>query len=301
MYNKGLRMRILNFGSLNFDHVYTVPHIAAAGETILAAKLERYLGGKGLNQSIAIARAGSQIFHGGAVGSDGEAFVSFCTENGVETEYLELIAEVSGHAMIQVDAAGENCIVLYSGANKMQTKEHIDQVLQNFGAGDILVLQNEINELPYLIEKAYGLGMRTVLNPSPFDSQVAECDLNKTEFLLLNEVEGEQIAGHKAPEEILKYLRSHFPRVKVVLTLGGQGAVYQDENQTVRQCAFSVPVIDTTAAGDTFTGYFVHGIAQQYSIPKAMELAAKAAAIAVSRKGATSSIPYAAEVECCQL
>ena len=290
-------MKILNYGSLNYDYVYTVPHIAAGGETISAEGMECHLGGKGLNQSVAIARAGSRVYQGGAAGSDGDRFFEFCAANGVSTEFIERMEGACGCAFIQVDSSSENCIVLYSGTNKRQSREHIDQVLESFEEGDLLILQNEINELPYLIDRAYERGMRIVLNPSPYNSQVEESDLNKIEFFLLNEVEGEQISGSREPEKILSYMKRRFPEAKVVLTLGSQGAVYQDSRQKICQPAFAAPAVDTTAAGDTFTGYFIHGIACQDSVRKSLESAAKAAAIAVSRKGAADSIPWAGEVE----
>lgn len=290
-------MKILNYGSLNYDYVYTVPHIAAEGETISAEGMECHLGGKGLNQSVAIARAGSRVYQGGAAGSDGDRFFEFCAANGVSTEFIERMEGACGCAFIQVDSSSENCIVLYSGTNKRQSREHIDQVLESFEEGDLLILQNEINELPYLIDRAYERGMRIVLNPSPYNSQVEESDLNKIEFFLLNEVEGEQISGSREPEKILSYMKRRFPEAKVVLTLGSQGAVYQDSRQKICQPAFPAPAVDTTAAGDTFTGYFIHGIACQESVRKSLESAAKAAAIAVSRKGAADSIPWAGEVE----
>ena len=289
-------MKILNYGSLNYDYVYTVPHIAAEGETISAEGMECHLGGKGLNQSVAIARAGSRVYQGGAAGSDGDRFFEFCAANGVSTEFIERMEGACGCAFIQVDSSSENCIVLYSGTNKRQSREHIDQVLESFEEGDLLILQNEINELPYLIDRAYERGMRIVLNPSPYNSQVEESDLNKIEFFLLNEVEGEQISGSREPEKILSYMKRRFPEAKVVLTLGSQGAVYQDSLQKICQPAFPAPAVDTTAAGDTFTGYFIHGIACQDSVRKSLESAAKAAAIAVSRKGAADSIPWAGEV-----
>ena len=290
-------MKILNYGSLNYDYVYTVPHIAAEGETISAEGMECHLGGKGLNQSVAIARAGSRVYQGGAAGSDGDRFFEFCAANGVSTEFIERMEGACGCAFIQVDSSSENCIVLYSGTNKRQSREHIDQVLESFEEGDLLILQNEINELPYLIDRAYERGMRIVLNPSPYNSQVEESDLNKIEFFLLNEVEGEQISGSREPEKILSYMKRRFPEAKVVLTMGSQGAVYQDSRQKICQPAFPAPAVDTTAAGDTFTGYFIHGIACQESVRKSLESAAKAAAIAVSRKGAADSIPWAGEVE----
>ena len=289
-------MKILNYGSLNYDYVYSVPHIVARGETITASKMECFLGGKGLNQSVAIKRAGSCVYQAGSIGEDGGRFLEFCKENGICTDYVCAIPNSSGSAFIQVDENSENCIVLHSGANRKQKREHIDRVLKDFAENDIIVLQNEINELPYIIDKAYERNMRIVLNPSPYDEQLKECDLNKIEFFLMNEVEGEQISGSSDPEEMLCHMRDKFPHAKVVLTLGSKGAIYQDANIKICQPAYRVQAVDTTAAGDTFTGYFIHGVARGISIEETLKIASKAAAVAVSKDGATCSIPYAEEV-----
>ena len=143
-----------------------------------------------------------------------------------------------GCAFIQVDSSSENCIVLYSGTNKRQSREHIDQVLESFEEGDLLILQNEINELPYLIDRAYECGMRIVLNPSPYNSQVEESDLNKIEFFLLNEVKASRFPEAENRKKILSYMKRRFPEAKVVLTLGSQGAVYQDSRQKICQPPF---------------------------------------------------------------
>lgn len=285
-------MKILNFGTLNYDYVYSVPHIVAGGETISSKSMEVHFGGKGLNQSIAIARAGSEVWHAGAIGYDGNRFIELCKKNKVHEEYIRRIDGPSGNAFIQVDEDGENCIVLYGGANRTQSREHIDEVISKFDKGDLLILQNEINELAYIIEQAYKRGMRILLNPSPYDIQIDECDLSKVEYFMMNEVEGGQIAGVSDENQILDCTLKKYPDAKVVLTLGSKGAIYQDNTQKIIQKAIKVDAVDTTAAGDTFTGYFVNGIAKNLPIKECMALATKAAAVAVSIKGAVDSIPY---------
>lgn len=290
-------MKILNFGSLNLDYTYRVPHIAVPGETITSTGLELHPGGKGLNQSVALAKAGACVYHAGQIGEDGELLRKVCVENGVHTEFIRTSEVRSGNAIIQVDEEGKNCIVLFAGANRQMTRPFIDEVLDAFAEGDVLLLQNEINELPYLIDRAYERKMTILLNPSPLDEQVFACDLKKVSMFLLNEVEGRQLTGEEEPEKILDKMRALFPEAKIVLTLGENGSVYCDADRRIRQEIFPVEVEDTTGAGDTFTGFFIAEYFESGNTERALELASMASAIAVSRKGASSAIPARAEVE----
>ena len=221
-------MKVLNYGSLNFDFVYAVDHIVAPGETLSSFRLEQHFGGKGLNQSIALARAGVPVFHAGLVGEDGQAFLDLCQKSGVDTRYIGSTPGKSGHAIIQVDKNAQNCILLFGGSNQLQTKEYIDSVLANFEKGDILLLQNEVNLLPYLIDKAAEIGMTIVLNPSPFDEKISACDLGKVSIFLLNEVEGAQLTGKSDPEQITQAIRALYPGAIVVLTLGAVSYTHLD-------------------------------------------------------------------------
>jgi len=169
-------------------------------------------------------------------------------------------------------------------------------VLGHFAADDILLLQNEVNLLPYIVDKAYELGMQIALNPSPFNEKLEQVDMSKISIFLLNEVEGGQITGLTEPEEIIAKIQELYPHAKIVLTLGKDGAVYADETQKHYQPIFKVKAVDTTAAGDTFTGYFLAGLAEGMPIPDVLRMSAKASSIAVSREGAVPSIPYRAEV-----
>lgn len=289
-------MKILNIGSMNYDYVYSVEHIVRPGETISSSKMETFCGGKGLNQSVALAKAGAQIYHAGMIGEDGERLLDICKKNNIDSSYIKTIDGKSGHTIIQVEEKGQNCILLCGGSNRCLTKDYVDWVLNSFEKGDWLLLQNEVNLLSYIIDKAYENGLYIALNPSPFDDYVKECDLSKVSLFLLNEIEGEQITGKTKAEEILDTLMEEYPDAKVVLTLGSEGAVYRDKLQECSQGIYNVKAVDTTAAGDTFTGYFIQSLINKLPIEEALELSAKASAIAVSRPGATSSIPFIEEV-----
>lgn len=291
-------MKILSFGSLNIDKVYSVTHFVRAGETVASQKMEEFCGGKGLNQSVALAQAGARVFHAGAVGKeDGKMLLQMLQSKGVDTSYVSQLPCPSGHAIIQVDPQGQNCILLYGGANQQITREQVERTLADFKPGDYLVLQNEINGLDMLIDLAYAKGMTIVLNPSPMSEEILRLPLHKVSYFLLNEVEAADLCGEdKSPEDCLAQLVAQFPQGKFVLTLGGQGCLYRDAHLSIHQPACPVQPVDTTAAGDTFTGYFVAGLLEGLEVRENLKRCALASAIAVSRKGASPSIPWMREV-----
>lgn len=290
-------MKVLTIGSMNIDYVYSVDHIVQPGETQTTGGMNVFLGGKGINQSMAVAKAGAEVYHCGFIGSDGEMFIDACREYGVNYDYIRKIDEKTGHTIIQVDKNAQNCILLYGGANQCLTEEFVDEVIGKFEKGDILLLQNEVNLLSYIIDKAYEKGLTIALNPSPFNDSLAECDMKKIGIFLLNEVEGEQMTGEKAPDAILDKLQSLYPDAQIVLTLGKEGAVYAYGKERCSQPIFKVQAVDTTAAGDTFTGYFLAGLIDGMAIPDVLKMSAKASSIAVTRNGAVQSIPFRKEVE----
>ena len=289
-------MKVLNIGSMNLDLVYSVDHIVQPGETEASFALDTFLGGKGLNQSMALAKAGVEVYQGGMIGEDGQPFLDACAEYGVRADYIRTVPGKSGHAVIQRDKNAQNCILLYGGANQLLTEEYVDSVLAGFGEGDILLLQNEVNQMPYIVEKAYEKGMQIALNPSPFNEKLEAVDMAKISFFLMNEVEGNQITGLTDPDEIIAEMLKRFPKAKIVLTLGKDGAVYADAGQKHFQPIFKVQAVDTTAAGDTFTGYFLAGLLDGMPVPDILKMSAKASSIAVTRAGAVPSIPYRNEV-----
>lgn len=296
-------MKILSFGSLNIDYVYKVPHFVKKGETLSAKELNVYTGGKGLNQSIALARAGVETYQAGAIGTDGMFLLEQLKEAGVNTDLVKILDDVrTGNAIIQNDDEGDNCIVLFGGANQAITKEQVDEVFEDFTNEDYLLIQNEINELPYIAEKAKEEGMKIILNPSPMNEKILKLPLDQIDYFILNEIEAMQILEMDEPEEIDgKYidglLHERFPDATIVLTLGSEGSVCIFGDEYVEQLIYKVKAVDTTAAGDTYTGYFIAGILNGKTIKEAMDIASKASAIAVTRQGAAPSIPVLEEVE----
>ena len=272
-------MKVLNFGSLNIDLVYRVRGFVRPGETIAARSFSRFAGGKGLNQSLALARAGAEAIHAGAVGRDGVFLLELLRENGVDASAVAVIDDApTGHAVIQVADSGENSIVLYSGANHRIADELIDRALSLTGAGDILLLQNEISGIADIMRRAHERGLRIFFNPAPMTEAVAEYPLELVDTLIVNETEWEALSGV-------------FPSFggNILKTLGARGAVYDDR--------FFVPaervddVVDTTAAGDTFIGYFIAEMIAGRDVESAMKTATRASAWCIRHAGAAPSIP----------
>ena len=272
-------MKVLNFGSLNIDLVYRVREFVRPGETISARSFARFAGGKGLNQSVALARAGATVLHAGAVGADGGFLVELLRENGVDCSAVAVLDDApSGHAVIQVSDAGENSIVLYPGANHRITPELIDRALALTEPGDILLLQNEISSMAEIMRRAAGHGLRIFFNPAPMTEEVAAYPLELVDTLIVNETEWEALSGMFPPF-----------KVNVLQTLGARGAVY---NRKIIVPAERVEnVVDTTAAGDTFIGYFIAGLLAGKDVKSAMKTATSASAWCIQRPGAAPSIP----------
>ena len=289
-------MRVLNIGSLNLDYVYSVDHIILPGETEATGTRNVFLGGKGINQSMALAKAGVEVYHGGLIGNGGQPFLDACKEYGVHADFIRKVDAPDGHTIIQIDKNAQNSILLFGGTNQMLTEEFVDEILSNFTSEDILLLQNEVNLLPYIVDQAYAKGMQIALNPSPFNEKLDAVDMSKISIFLLNEVEGNQLTGLTEPNDILDKLQELYPHARIVLTLGKDGAMYADQTQRVYQPIFKVKAVDTTAAGDTFTGYFLAGLMSGMDMQEVLKMSAKASSIAVTREGAVPSIPYRAEV-----
>ena len=291
-------MAFLVMGSLNYDDNYFLDHIVMPGETIASRTMESACGGKGFNQAVALAKAGAEVYLAGLVGeADGERVCQEARENGIKDTFLRKKEGYTGKAIIQIDQTGQNSIVLFGGANRQWTLEYVDKVLEHFQAEDILILQNEINVTAEIITKAWEKGMKIVLNPSPFEEKILNWPLERVSLFLLNEVEGGQMTGEKEPEKVLKRLQAKYPNAAFVLTYGEKGAWYVGNGETAYCPAKKVKVIDTTAAGDTFTGYFLSARGRGYGVEESLKKATAAAGEAVTRKGAAVSIPCWKELE----
>lgn len=285
-------MRILNIGSMNIDYVYKVEHIVSEGETQNVLLVETNVGGKGLNQSVAAARAGGTVFHAGMIGKEGKILIDFLKKSEVDISLVSLCDKDQGHAVIQVDKQGRNSILVYGGSNKMVTKEYIDKVLDEFSSEDILMVNNEVSEAEYMLKKAYEKKMKTVFNASPIDNILLNMDLINVTYLVVNEIEGEALSGEKEPKMMLESILHKYHDIKIILTLGPDGSMYRDKEKTINQGSYKVEAKDTTAAGDTYMGYFAAGLANGLKIEDCMKTASMAAAIAVTKHGAAETIPY---------
>ena len=293
-------MRVLNFGSLNLDYVYTVDHFVRPGETLAAESRSVKYGGKGLNQSVALVRAGAAAVHAGCVGEGGGALEQYLKDNGVDVSCLVHVPQIQGHTVIQVSRTGENCILLYGGSNRCVTKAQVISALDRFERGDYLLLQNEINLLPFIVDEAGRRGMSIVLNPSPCDAAVRDVDFGKLSWLMVNEIEAGQLTGESDPEKAFDRLHARCPALSVLFTLGSRGSVcfrVKDSMVEKEACdAEKVTAVDTTAAGDTYTGYFIAGLMEGMPLRSCMERSSRAAAICVTRPGAADSIPRKEDV-----
>lgn len=290
-------MRILNFGSLNIDEVYRVADFVQPGETVSAMSRELLAGGKGLNQSIALARAGASVTHAGCVGKDGRFLADALRKNGVDVSLLRTTDTPTGRAVIQVADSGQNAILHYPGANLEIDTEYIRKIFAQFGPSDWVLLQNEISCVGEIMNIAAERGMHIVFNPSPITNSIFSLPLGVVSCFHLNEHEGAALSGMSNPEDMLVALRERFPRARFVLTLGEAGAYFSGDGETFFREACPAEPVDTTGAGDTFTGFLVASITQGKSPREAMDIASHAAALSITRAGAAASIPTMDEVK----
>jgi ribokinase len=292
-------MEFLKYGSINIDLVFTLDHVVEPGETLSSSSFFRSAGGKGANQSAALAKAGATVTHAGKIGSDGQFLVDLLSGYGVDTSLIRVYEGATGQALIQLDKHKQNAIVLYGGGNLQIKKEEIDESLSLFDAGDMLVLQNEIVYTSYLIEQAKKRGMQVCLNTAPFDEKILALPLHLVDILVVNEIEGAALANSEKGasfSEVLDALVKAYPEGEIVLTVGKGGAYYGYKEIRLHEPIYDLPVVDTTAAGDTFIGYFLTSRSLGHDNQRALRYACKASGLAVSRLGAMGSIPLAFEV-----
>lgn len=289
--------RVLNFGSLNVDHVYRVQQFVRPGETVSCREYRRFAGGKGLNQSIALAHAGAAVCHAGKVGAADAWLKELLSSHKVDTRFVETADGPSGHAIIQVNASGENSILIYGGANRLIAESDVNRIMVDFGPEDCLLVQNEVSAVPEMLRAAHARGMKTVFNPAPMSQEVLSYPLDLVDVFVVNETEGEALSGESEPEAICAALRRRHPRAVAVLTLGERGAICAGSRGLFRQPAERVHAVDTTAAGDTFLGFFLAELVRTGDPAAALACACRAAAICVTRHGAADSIPWRKEIE----
>lgn len=290
-------MRILNIGSLNIDHVYAVDHFVRPGETLGSLHYNVFAGGKGFNQSIALARAGAMTSHAGRIGKDGAWLIKRLEQEGVDIANINMTEGATGHAIIQVIPSGENAIVLHGGANQTVSEADIVRALSSHEEGDYLLVQNETSSVAEAIRSGAKYGMKVVFNPAPITPAIRSYPLNCVDIFILNETEAEGLTGKTTLNDIRAAMCGQFPKAMTILTLGKQGAVCFDAKNLHRQPAVVVNAVDTTAAGDTFIGFFLAEFMENGDPARALALGCQAAAICVTRPGASDSIPLRRELE----
>lgn len=291
--------RIITLGSLNLDFTYQLPKPLEVGETLSSLSYRCGAGGKGANQSIAAARAGAEVYHAGRIGHDGALLRRTLADSGVKLDFLEEVETPTGHAVVLINDAGDNSIVLYGGANRTIDETFIDRVTSAANPGDILLLQNEVTCISHAMEAGRKAGMRVAFNFAPFDPKLApELPLSLCDFLFLNRIEAGGVAGKSDVEEILETLSRRFPETELVLTLGPEGAVaLTPAGERFHADSPRIEVVETTAAGDTFIGYYLAAVLDGFDTGRALERACRAAALCCSRAGAAESIPARAELD----
>ena len=283
-------MTIYNLGSINIDHVYRLAALPRAGETISSLDYALGLGGKGANQSVAAARAGGRVLHLGAMGTGDDWVLEKLAAAGVETGAVARLDGVAtGHAIILVDAAGENSIVLHGGANHALPDAFLGRQLAGIGPDDILMLQNETTLQASAAAHARTAGARVIYSAAPFEIEALRAVLPHVSILAVNEVEA---------RDTFAAFGEDLPVEGMLITRGSEGAEYRDlkAGRAWRQPAFRVQAVDTTGAVDCFAGWFAAGLARAEDPQTALRHAAAAAAIQVTRMGAGDAMPDRAEV-----
>ncbi|RCX03529.1 ribokinase [Marinomonas foliarum] len=289
-------MAIYNVGSINLDHLYQLDHFVRPGETMASDSYQCLLGGKGANQSVALAKAGADVKHVGALHHSDQAVIDQLESLGVNTDLIKRVDVPTGHAIIQLTKEAENSIILYQGANHALTEEQIDNVLSNASEGDWVLLQNETNLIEYTMRKAQENKVKVAFNPAPMDAELTRNVLDLVDLLIVNEVEAMDLIGTADIDSTIDAFPKVYPELAVLMTLGKAGVCYFDGEEHLSVKAFSVEAVDTTAAGDTFIGFCLSSLMNGEDMARAITRACAASAICVTRLGAASSIPTQDEV-----
>lgn len=289
-------MAVINFGSINIDHVYQVDHFVQPGETIGSSNYQMLLGGKGANQSIALAKAGTDVKHVGRINNHDAQFKQTMIKQGIDCKFVTCTDTPTGHAIIQVTPEGENAIVLFGGANQEITHKDVLYALDSASAGDWVLTQNETSGIEDVLRQAKQNDLKVAFNPAPMTDSVKALPHECIDLLIVNEVEAAEIAGVSDLDQIEAYFRADWPHAEVLITLGKAGVRMLLQAQTIDVPAYLVEAVDTTAAGDTFIGYFLSAYTSGGDAQQSLSRACAASALAVTRVGAAQSIPGLEEV-----
>ncbi|WP_299029938.1 ribokinase [uncultured Thermanaerothrix sp.] len=282
-------------GSLNMDLVVRAPRHPQPGETIIGSGFQTFPGGKGANQAVAVARLGGKVRMIGRVGQDafGEALLATVARDGVDTTFIRRDPEApTGVALITLDAAGQNTIVVASGANWRVSAQDVRDAEAAFAGADVLLMQLEcpLDAVEAATDLAHRYGLRVVLNPAPARALPADL-LARVDYLLPNQPELMLLAGGESDREAAIRAVQALGARNLVVTLGEEGALLALNDQREHLPAYKVTVVDTVAAGDAFAGAFALALAEGKSVREAAIWGNAAGAIAVTRPGAQPSMP----------
>lgn len=281
-------MPLVCIGAINADYIYRVPHLPLPGETLAARDMTRMLGGKGANQSIAAARAGGRVAQVGAVGTDGGWMLDVLTANGISVAGVAQLDGPSGHAIIAVDDAAENNIMLYPGSNHRLNKAQISAALAD--EAGFALMQNETNLGTFAAKTAHAAGWRVIYSAAPFHVEPLAEIAPFADTVLLNAVEAGQWVS--ATGRTVAQIGAG----RVIVTKGAEGCTLVDETGETHFSAPQVKAVDTTGAGDTFAGVYAQGVCAGMPVPDAIARAKIAAAIQVTRPGTSDAMPTDAEI-----
>jgi len=294
-------MSILVIGNITVDHSYKVPRFPVPGETILAHDRLTSPGGKGLNQAVIAARSGAKVIFYSAIGekTDNERIISFMNqEENLQTKLVRSEGFTDESIIYLSDENARNSIVSTDFMAKSITPEDVAPVIKGLEAEDIILLQGNLSEETtlYIIEIAERHEFRVIINLAPI-TYTCKSSWGKINYLVVNKLESEFLSGIDDPKRSAKYLKNHGIE-NVIITLGAEGALILDQNNKIIKIAsFDVPAVDTTGAGDVFTGVFSVGISESLSLKQACLWASRSASICVSRRGVLDSFPTSSEIE----
>lgn len=297
------KKKALVIGSVNIDSTFQLERLPVLGETILAHEKYKNIGGKGLNQAVALNRMGLNTTFMPAIGTDlaANSVIEYLENENLNKRIITKVNSDTGEAIIIVDKNGDNMIIPYLGANSLLSVEDIENNLDVFEDIDVCVLQLEIpiSTVEYIVNYCYKKNIKVVLNPAPASRDLSWDLLKKVDYLIPNETELEIIAGQKVTFENLEEIGQEAIAKginKLIVTAGRYGAYYFDKETFFNVPVDIIEVVDSTAAGDTFIGAFVSKIVKNESPESAIKFANKAAGITISKKGAAESIPVYTDV-----
>ncbi|MCS5707765.1 hypothetical protein CC99x_002475 [Candidatus Berkiella cookevillensis] len=289
-------MRIYNLGSLNIEHVHQIES-TTTNETQSCNDYHRTPGGKGYYQSIAIARAGAPVCHIGFIGPEGSFIKKSLASNGVDTTHIYKVDHNSGQEFVHVTPEGQLHKARYQGANASFEKNFIDSIFKGLDPKALLLIQNEINDIPTILEQAKAYHLDVSFHPSPFTPETLDYPFELVDTLIFNLETGKKLSHQEEPNAIIEALMKKYPNLALILTLGDKGVWYVDKTQKIKVPADPVHVIDENQAGNTFVGYYLAHKLKQHPIESCLKIASRASALCVTRKGKSATIPYLAEIK----